>query len=67
MAALRDALKQPGSVTGRPPHLRASTRPARSCASCAYYKALSVTEGACRLYGGARVKSGQVSDSWKAP
>ena len=70
MAARRDALTAgdtKDSAGAKPPHLRAASRPARSCGSCTYYKPMGLTQGACRLYAGARVKSGQVCDSWKAP
>lgn len=71
MAALNDELMKPKAAGGggaqSPPNLRSASRPERSCGSCTYYKPLGLTEGACRLYGGARVKSGQVCDSWKAP
>lgn len=66
MAALRDALRK-NLGTGTPPRLRAASRSARSCGSCKYYKALGLTEGACRLYGGYRVKGSQTCDSWAAP
>lgn len=68
MAALRDALDKPAAAgPDSPPNLRAASRPARSCGSCTYYKPMGLTEGACRRYAGARVKSGQVCDAWKAP
>jgi len=66
MAALREALQTPAQGA-RPPHLRPAARAARSCGSCRYFKALGLVEGACRLYAGARVKSGQECDAWKAP
>lgn len=67
MAALREALRAKAPDEAKPPHLRTATRPARSCSTCRYWKALGLVEGACRLYDGYRVKSGQECDSWTAP
>jgi hypothetical protein len=67
MAALRDALREKAPAKARPPHLRAASRPARSCGSCRYFKALGLTAGACRRYDGFRVKPGEVCDAWAAP
>lgn len=65
--ALRDAIKN-GAASGKPvkpPNLGAAPAGSkRMCANCKWFRSAGVRGGNCRLYGGYRVKAGDVSDSY---
>jgi DNA polymerase II large subunit len=60
---LANKLRAP-STASKPPNLRQASTTAISCSHCKYYKRLDIGKGACRKYGGYRVRDTQVSDSF---